>query len=397
MGGKHSAFRLWLTLAAVAALGFALLNCTRYAGPGYGQPYTAAVAVADLSGQGRLDLVASNTWPGGSGFVTARLAEPGGFLGPLRSMCGPGPGNLAVGSLGGAAPAVVVVNQGGASVLLADPSQPGLFLAPIALSVGSRQPVDVALGDLDGHGAFAVAVAADGGSDLLLFVQGSGPGSFALPVSLPVGGTPSAVAMADLDGDGLLDLVVATSNGLISVLLQDPAHLGSFLPHADYAAGSNPVSVKAAPLASGAPPDLVAANFGTSQAPTLQGLSVLAHDPAHPGAFLPAVTYSAGDYGSCSATVGDLDGDGLADIAVANYGLPGSPGSVSVFRQDPANPGTFLAPTLYGGRYGPTSVAIGDLNGDGLPDLAVADGGVVVRFQLAGQPGQFGPPLGLYQ
>jgi hypothetical protein len=215
-------------------------------------------------------------------------------------------------------------------------------------------------------------------------------------VSLPVGGVPTAVAMADLNGDGLLDLAVATSGNLVSVLLQNPASPGTFLPHVDYTVGSNPVSVKAVPFTGGLP-DLVVANYGTDLAPTTQGLSVLLHDPANAGAFLAAASYSTGDYGSCSVAVGDLNGDGRPDIAVANYGLPATPGSVSVLLQDPANPGKFLAPSLYPGITGPSFVAIGDLNGNGLNDLAIADGGMVVRFQVVGQPGVFGAPVAYQQ
>ena len=80
---------------------------------------------------------------------------------------------------------------------------------------------------------------------------------------------------------------------------------------------------------------------------------------------------------------------------MANLGLLGAPGSVSVLFQEPG--GSLGSPGVYGGVYGPSSVAIGDFNGDGLADLAIADGGAAIRFQLAGQPGVFGPEVGYAQ
>jgi len=369
---------------------------------------TSAVALADVNGDHRLDLVSvTGSYPGGPGFIGVRLqdpSQPGGFQASVHTGASSTPGALAVGDLGGGTGigVVVVDTQTGVtanpantvSVYPPNPAVPGAFLAPAVLQLGSRNPQGAALGALTTSGLADVAVAADGGSTLLVFFQ-TAPGTFAAPVSLPVGGVPAAVAMGDLNGDGLPDLAVATTGNVVSVLLQDPANPGSFLPHVDYPVGSNPLAVAIADLDGDQRPDLVTANFGTNLSPTTQGLSVLLQvpAPAAPGTFLPAVPYDAGDYGSCSVAVGDLDGDNRPDLVLANYGLPGSSGSLSVFLQDPAHPGAFLAPTLYRGGYGPTWVAIGDLNGDGLPDLASADGNVVVRFQVSGQPGVFGPPV----
>lgn len=395
-----------LALAGCAVLGLAGCYNNHYRND---FTFTSAVAAADLDGDGRTDLLgASQADFGMDGFVTTRLQDPtraGGFQGPVRSFAGANPSSLAVGSLSpGARPGAVVVNQQVVSMVnaantvtvLLPAAQPGTFLDPVMLQLGPRNPFDAALGALTASGLSDIAVAADGGSDVLVFFQGPGPGAFSAPAHLAVGGVPSAVAIADLDGDGLRDLAVATSGNLVSVLLQDPAHPGTFLPHVDYSVGSNPASVKAAPLTGGLA-DLVVADFGTDLAPTTRGLSVLLHDPARPGAFLPAVTYDTGDFNAFSVAVGDLDGDGRPDVLVANFGTFQTRGSVALFLQDPASPGTFLSPTLYPGFNGPTSVAIGDFDSDGLPDFAVADGGVVIRYQIPGRPGVFGAAVGYRQ
>jgi hypothetical protein len=79
-----------------------------------------------------------------------------------------------------------------------------------------------------------------------------------------------------------------------------------------------------------------------------------------------AVNYGAGAT-SKSVAVGDLNGDGKPDLAVANY----NSNTVSVLLGN--GNGTFAAAVNYGTGSFPLSVAIGDLNGDGRLDLAVAN------------------------
>ncbi|WP_316415359.1 FG-GAP repeat domain-containing protein [Mesoterricola silvestris] len=392
-------------VAGLAALQLSCSGDSHYQRSGFADYPVTWVAVADLNGDGLVDIVDAVHFEGGgaaaSGWVSARVQDPaarGTYLDPVQTAAGANPAFLVAARLSPAGnPGVVVANRqlapgAGASnqvsVLFPDPAVPGGFKAPVALPVGTRNPVAAAVGDLDGDTYPDVVVAADGASTLLLFTQQAPGGTFAAPVALAAGGEPTSVAVADLNGDGLADIVATTSGNQVSVFLQDPAHPGSFLPRVDYAVGVHPVAVAVADLNGDGLPDLVVANNGTGTAPTTQGVSVLLQ--ASGGAFQPAVTYDAGDAFASAVAVGDLDGDGRPDIVVANAGVPGDPGSVAVLIQD--GTGAFKAPVRYGGVQGPGSVAIADVDGDGLPDLVLGDGGLFVRFQIPGRPGVFGPP-----
>jgi len=380
----------------------ALLGCS---GSDYSSSPSAsylvnAIAVADIDGNGHPDILGLvSTDFGGvptQGYVSTRLQGPAGsFLLPTRFGVGAEPANLAVADVNGdGRPDLVVANATDqtVSVRLADPARPGFFQPAIVLATPGRTPLDVAVGDLNGDGKMDIVVAASGANSVLVFTQGATTGTFNPPVAYAVGGDPQAVTVADLDGNGRADIAVATTANTVSVLLQTSG--GVFAPAVDYATGIQPVAIKAADLNGDGKLDLLTANYGASLSPGTQGLSVLLQG-ATAGTFLPPIHYTTG-YRSTALAVGDLNGDGKLDVAVANAGLPGDPGSVSVFLQDPAAPGALLTPTNYRGAWGPMGVAIGDMDGDGRPDLVLADGDIVVRLNSATAPGTFGPPQFFY-
>ncbi len=87
--------------------------------------------------------------------------------------------------------------------------------------------------------------------------------------------------------------------------------------------------------------------------------------------------------------VGDFDGDGLPDLALANYGS----NTVSVLLNT-GDGGTFAPQTTYAVGNVPWTVAIGDFNGDGLPDIAVVNNSsnsLGVLLNMGG--GKFGPQV----
>ncbi len=389
-------------LLLLGSLGLAaLVGCSSSDSTGPSHGYLVnGIAVADVDGNGLPDLLGMvSTSVDGSatqGYISTRYQMAAGqfALPPTRFGVGAGPANFVLADVNGDGhPDLVVANADDASVSvrLADAAHPGSFLPATVLSTPGRTPLDVAVGDLTGDGLPDLAVAASGANSVLVFVQ-TAAGSFNPPLAIAVGGDPQAVAVGDLDGNGLPDLAVASSANAVSVLLQTSA--GVFAPAADYATGVNPAAVKAVDLNGDGKLDLLTANYGATTGPNTLGLSVLLQG-ATAGTFQTRVDYAT-DYRSAALAVGDLDGDGHPDVVVANAGLPGFPGSVSVLRQDPATPGALLPASNHLGLWGPLGVAIADVDGDGHPDLVVADGDITVRYQSATTPLTFEPPVSFY-
>ena len=106
-------------------------------------------------------------------------------------------------------------------------------------------------------------------------------------------------------------------------------------------------------------------------------------DPAHPLFQGHNLTYAVGGLPQGAATA-DLDGDDILDIVTANL-----LGSVTILRGRPD--GAFDRRDDYPLGEEPYSVAIGDVNEDGRPDLAVADSGLsIVSILLSIGECQFG-------
>lgn len=408
--GAQRSLRIAMRVSLIAVAVFGIPACNDYNNQFTFAPYDTpnSVVIADMNGDGAPDLGVAFTHIDGTypnaGFASVILqnnAARGTFQTSVDTAAGFNPSTLAVGDLDGTSgPDLVVSNANSAnvSILLQDATATGKLLAAANVTTGGV-PYDVAVGDLNNDGKLDIAVADAGGSGnaLVLFQDPASPGHFLAQVTLAVGNPSTAVAIGDVDGDGRPDLVVANEDGSgigrVSIFYQSATTPGTFLPRIDVAAGTHPLSVKIGDLNGDGRADIVVANERSSSSGVgSSGVSVLLQDAANPGAFLPAVTYATA-HGSVCVAIGDLNNDGRPDLAVANTG--GSRrGTVSVLLQDATRPGTFLAATNYSGVFEPLGLAIGDLNGDGVPDIAVADGDrATIMFNSATAPGTFAAPV----
>jgi hypothetical protein len=193
---------------------------------------------------------------------------------------------------------------------------------------------------------------------------GNGDGTFQAAATYDVGGNAFSVAVGNfnLKNNGYPDLVVANfGTTTLSVLLGNGD--GTFQAAVPYEVGSNPVFVRVADFNGDGYPDLAVTNISSGTVSVLLGNG--------DGTFQAQATYDVGTEPYWVA-VGDFNGDGKPDLAVANYG----DGDVSVLLGN--GDGTFQAqapPSPFGSGASPDSIAVGDFNGDGKPDLAVADEG----------------------
>jgi hypothetical protein len=305
----------------------------------------ASVATADLRGNGNLDIVVANECQNGNSCL------------------------------------------GEAAVLLGNGD--GTFQPTVTYSTGAYQATSVAVGDVSGDGIPDLVVASEclslgqfgacTGDGVVSVLLGNGDGTFQPAVTYDVGAPVTySVAIADLRGNGILDLAVADFGlvlyeGAAGVLLGNGD--GTFQTGVTYNSGGvSSISVAVADLNGDGIPDLAVTNSCPSESCQGDGTAGVMLGNGN-GTFQPVVLYDSGGNSANSVAVGDLRGNGIQDLVVAN-GYYDNVMGVLLGNGD----GTFQSPVTYfldGILY--DAVAIADLNGDGIPDLAVIDGCHEVR------------------
>jgi FG-GAP-like repeat len=232
------------------------------------------------------------------------------------------------------------------------------------VAVGTA-PAALALADFNRDGKLDIAVANSGSKNVTVLL-GDGKGGFtpATGSPFPAGDNPSDIAVGDVNGDGKLDLAFANHDtDYLTVLTGDGK--GGFRP-----APGSPFTVQSKPH----PHGIALADFNGDGKPDLvtddwqnDRVTVLFND-GRGGFQSPGTTFPVGKMPYHKLRAADVNNDGKADIVTTNF----RGGNVTILLAD--GQGTFKQPTgsPFEANRQPFGIAIGDLNADGNPDLAVA-------------------------
>ncbi len=336
-------------------------------------PYT--VAVGDLDGDGKPDVAVANE---GSGMLSIfRNTSTTGscdFATKADFATGVSPRGVAVGDVDGdGKPDVVVTNNGGTTIsVYRNTSTIGaITLDPKVDFAMGNGPNTVAIGDVDGDGKADLVVASEFSSGMISIFRNTGNVgtiSFAAKVDSLTGSGPWGVAIGDLDGDGKPDIVNANAgNNTISVF-RNTSTGGSISldPKVDFATGSYPLGVAIGDVDADGKPDVVVTNYSGATVSVFRNTSTSGSISLDVKADFATGSVPAG------VALGDMDGDGKADIATANY----SSSTVSVLRNTSSSGTIGLAGKVdFATGSAPVGVVISDMDGDGKPDLAATNQG----------------------
>ncbi len=348
------------------------------------------VASGDLDGDGKPDLVVVNSGPNNIYIYlnqdTTGALTPASFASPVIVPTTFGPHYLKIADLDGDGLLDIVVTNTSSSAnklsVFRNISTRGTltFAARVDISSGGSAPFDLAIADMDMDGKPDIAVVNQSSNKIALLRNLSSPGSltvssFATPVSFNTGFTPFKLFIGDLDGDNKPDLAVTNYTSNTVSIFHNATTIGSIggsslSSPTTLSTASSPTGITGADIDADGLTDVIVTNSGANS------ISIYRNTNSAAGvlSFASPINFAAGGVPEDVAS-GDIDGDSKQDIIVGNY----TGNNVSVFRNmgvtGGVGSGSLAARADLPTSTYPAGLSIGDLDGDGKPDIAVVNGG----------------------
>ena len=207
------------------------------------------------------------------------------------------------------------------------------------------------------------------------------------PAGLSSQTTSGGSTLPGVGSEGVAGTTLANGSQMVAWILGDTLTTGltvasSVTPQtvAQYTVGPNSQHVVAADFNGDGIADLAVSNFGNLDTNLGGNISILFGKGD--GTFTMGPTVNAGAT-PVAMYAADLNGDGKMDLAVANLTV----NTVSALLGN--GDGTFQSPVTYATSISPQSVVAADFNGDGHPDLAVANEDGSISILLGNGNGTF--------
>jgi hypothetical protein len=317
------------------------------------------IKVADLNGDGKLDLIAT-----GGAAIGVLLGNGDGsfhapvFYLPTAPISSDGDAPVAIGDFDhDGKPDIVTADSNGISVLFN--SGDGTLLSARSYDVAA---FSMAAADFNGDGQIDLALS-DGSTGDIQVLPGNPDGSFQTPaLDLKTAGA-ARITAGDFNGDGISDIAAVNFNASTATVYLGKGD-GTFQPPISSASGTNPQFITAGDLNGDGRLDLITANE-TTGIPLQGDITVLLGDGT--GRFASPRHVHAGQV-VLPPVLSDLNGDGFLDLVAG-----GSSSGVDVLLG--SGNGTFGPVKLYPSSNSPSlaSFAVGDLNSDGKPDIVTGN------------------------
>jgi hypothetical protein len=339
-------------------------------------PAPGSVEIADFNGDGKPDIVVANEQ---SNNVTIVLGDgKGGFLETKGSpfTAGQSLNDIAIGDFNGdGKPDLAFANHEQKSLTVSLGDGQGSFRlassSPITV-LSNPHTHGVAAGDFNGDGKLDLVTDSWGESKVTV-VYGDGHGNFSSPgVQFTVGKMPyQRVRASDVNGDGKADIITTNLEGNnVTILLSDGRGGFKQPTGSPFPCGDSPFFVAIGDVNKDGKPDLAIVNSPSSAAGRSgkDGLTILLGDGTGGFKMMVGSPFATGKIPNRLA-IGDINGNGVADVAVTNT----DSNNVTLFLM--SDKGNVASSSTIAVGKKPKGIAIGDLNGDGKADIVVANNG----------------------